>query len=210
MPSFLLATKAGHPLYLVLATYYWIYVRAFENFAKTVKNPSTEFLNLVFTGFVLSTLALGVIDAIVLGVKLIPTAIDCYKDPPNLPLPLECDYGNEKTIFTVTVVVAAVHILLKFLILCLLITIHTGISKAYKAGEGWWYPFFRRNGRRKKQTQDEKDRKDLLTDFQGHIDPLTCNQVTVPIEIPIQQPNIRRFDQHEVPHNDSNSRWKIK
>lgn len=221
MPNFLLATKSAHCLYLILGTYYWMYVKAFENFAKYVKKPSTEFLNLIFTCFVIDTLGLIALDTIILGVKLIPTTINCYKNPPSLPLPLECDYGNEKTIFTITTAVSGSHIILESIILILTIMIHTGISKSYKTGEGWWYPFFRNrrdnNNREMNDNNDENGERNLLKEFQGHIEPLagviytptnnTNDKNTTTTTI---QPHIQRLDSHVPTNTISPNKYKCR
>lgn len=215
MQPYLLATKCAHPLYLVLGTYYWIYVKSFENFAKYVKSPSTEFLNLLFTMLVISTLALIAVDAIVLGVKLIPTAIDCYKDPPNLPLPMECDYGNEKTIYTVTVVVGACHVIVHFIILLLTITIHTGISKNYNNGNSWWrFPFYGGGGsRRTGNCRVVNQEKELLTDFESCVQPL--QNVVEDVNINVNKPEktkafIQRIDKHDPKVPSLAERYKFK
>lgn len=166
MPNFLIATKLAHVIYLIFVAYYWVYAEAFMLYAKHDKQASSEFLNLMFGICAIGTICLMVVDGVVLGVKLAPTLVDCYRDPPNLPLPLECDYGNEKTVFTITTSVCIAHIVVEFVLLCLLGIIHTGISATYRRGEGFWYPF-QRKGR--KPTDKTNEDKEFMKDFQGQI-----------------------------------------
>lgn len=185
MPNFLIATKLGHVIYLIAVTYYWVYAEAFMSYAKTEKGASTEFLNLVFGISFLGTIGLLVVDGVIVGVKLIPTLVDCYRDPPDLPLPLECDYGNEKTVFTVTSSVHIAHIVVEFLILILLAVIHTGIAGTYRRAGSFWYPFAR------KQCPTKKE-ESFLKDFEGQVGEPVVEDIAIEMKPPI----IKRLDTH--------------
>ena len=114
MENYIIPLKSPHVIYL-LWTAYTIYVlqRSFK--VKYVSSINT--ILAIWIIFILASILLFVLDALLLGLRFGPTVADCYEDSSqNVTLPSMCDDGDEKYIYTVTGIVSATHLIWTFML----------------------------------------------------------------------------------------------
>lgn len=111
MESEFIAVRLLHPWAVAILIYF--IAGAYEK-VDLRNEDEIRYIKTVFGWSIALITAIFVADVIYFGVVSIPTIVKCYRD--DLPLPSVCDSGNERTIYTITVITVAIHIVLDLIL----------------------------------------------------------------------------------------------
>jgi len=113
MPVHFIPVKSIHPIMAMMGIYY-----LGGGYAKPqlIRSPGTgmSYLRTIYGVFMFFLIAVLISDLVYGGVILIPTLVDCYND--SMPPPTECPDFTGTVFYTITFILAALHVLFEILI----------------------------------------------------------------------------------------------